>query len=225
MRDVVLFGVGTGGQTVYGYLARDPRYRVVGFTVDEAFLPEERRCLGLPVVPFPAVAQVFPPSDCRMMVAVGFQEMNTVREAICHRARGLGYRLESYVDPRASVFDSVRIGDNCLVLEHTVLQPDVRIGDGTCIGTGVLVAHQTEVGPYCWLAPGCVLGGNSVVGARTFVGIRACIGHNIRMGRENFLGAAAVVTQDTDDGAVFVVPNTPRHRLGSRQFIKRVHFT
>lgn len=224
-RDLVVFGIGKTGQTLHDYLSRDPRYRLLGFTADDAFVPEDGRFQGLPVVPFSKVAQVFPPSACRMLVAVGYHDLNAAREAICDRARAQGYALESYVDPSVTLFDSVRLGDNCIVLEHAVLQPGVGLGDGVCLFPGVVVAHHSQVEGYCWLASGCVVGGNSLVGARTFAGIGACIGHNIRLGRENFLGAAAVVTQNTDDGAVFVVSNTPRHRLTSRQFLKLTHFS
>jgi sugar O-acyltransferase (sialic acid O-acetyltransferase NeuD family) len=225
IRDVVLFGIGEIGYTLHGYLSRDPRYRLLGFTADDAFVPGDGRFLGLPVVPFSGLARVFPPSGCRLLVAVGYHDLNAAREAICDRARAQGYALESYVDPSTTIFDSVCLGDNCIVLDHVVLQPGVRLGDGACLFPGVVVAHHSQVEPYCWLASGCVVGGNSVVGARTFAGIGACIGHNIRLGRENFLGASAVVTKSTEDGAVFVVANTPRHRLNSRQFIKLTNFS
>lgn len=224
MIDLVLFGIGVCGQALSVYLTRTPRYRLLGFTVDEAFLPEDGRCLGLPVVPLGDVTRVFPPETCRMLVAMGYQDMNAARQAVCDRVRAMGDALASYVDPSATVFPSVVIGDNSIVLDHSGLQPGVRIGDGVCIAPGVQVGHHSQVASYYWLAPGCLVGGGSLIGERSFVGLGARIGHNVRLGRENFLGAAAVVTRSSDDGAVFVVPDTPRHRLTSRRFVKLARF-
>jgi sugar O-acyltransferase (sialic acid O-acetyltransferase NeuD family) len=222
-RELVLFGTGKIGQVLHAYLARDSRFRLAGFTVQDEYLSGDSY-LGLPACPFSKVREVFPPERFGMLVAMGYHDLNSRRADICGQAKALGYQLESYVDPDATVFDSVQVGENCIVLDKAIIQPYACIGDGTCVFSGAVVAHHTRVGAYCWITSGSVLGGNSAVGDFTFIGLGAVIGHNISVGRRNFLGAGALVTRSTQDNEVYVTQATPKYRLTSEQFQRFTQF-
>jgi hypothetical protein len=50
--------------------------------------------------------------------------------------------------------------------------------------------------------------------------VNAAIGHGISIGARTIVGAGAILTHDTDDDGVYVVPDTERLRLDSRRFSK-----
>ena len=46
------------------------------------------------------------------------------------------------------------------------------------------------------------------------------LGDNITVGKNNFIGAGAVVTKNTENDAVYIIPNTPKYILESHQFVR-----
>lgn len=66
--------------------------------------------------------------------------------------------------------------------------------------------------------------GNSAIGNNCFLGINSTIGHNVSVGNNSFLGTNAIVTKNTVDDSVYIVPDTPKYRLNTSQFMKLFKF-
>ena len=132
---LVIVGASAIAEVAYEYFSHDSGYRVVAFAVEEAFLDRDE-IFGLPVVPFEQVAERYDPGAHSMFVAIGYGQMNRVREDFVGRARHLGYPLASYVSSEAFVWPNVEIGEHCFLLEHIVVQPFVTIGDNVTLWSG-----------------------------------------------------------------------------------------
>src|SRR5262249_11738718 len=100
MTGIVIFGAGKIADVVYSSFSDSPDLSIAGFTCDQAYI-HDTRCHGLPLVPFDEVQTFFPPSDFAMFVAIGYQNLNAVRAERCAEAQAKGYRLISWVSPRA----------------------------------------------------------------------------------------------------------------------------
>lgn len=223
--DVVLFGTSKIAQVVYAYIRddKDCGLRVAGFCVDAAYYADDE-LFGLPVVRFEDAPKMFAPDRVKMLVAIGYHGMNSVRAEKCAAAEAYGYELVSYVHSRADVSSTARMGRNCIVLDNVSVEPFSEIGDNVCLYCNATIAHHAKVGDNCWITSGTVVGGNSTIGNNCFLGINSTIGHNIVVGAENFIGAGAVVTRCTGDKEVYIVPDTPKHRLSTDQFMKLFKF-
>src|SRR3954447_13071961 len=103
MSDLVVFGTGEIAELAEFYFATDTDHRVVAFTVDGAYLREER-FLGRPVVPFEKLAESYPPAGVIFFAAVSYAKLNALRAEKVLAARKLGYGLASYLSSRATVF-------------------------------------------------------------------------------------------------------------------------
>ncbi len=74
MAKIVIFGAGDIARLMHFYLTRDSRHEVVAFTVDEAFRQGES-FLRLPLIAFEEVARVYPPTKCKMFVALSYAKI------------------------------------------------------------------------------------------------------------------------------------------------------
>ncbi|GHV57584.1 hypothetical protein FACS189460_4390 [Deltaproteobacteria bacterium] len=223
--DLLLFGTGKIARMIYSYITDDPAadYRVAGFCLDAAYWrPGE--LFGLPVVKFEEAPALFPPDNNKILVAIGYQRMNSLRAEKCLAARASGYELASFIHSGADVSSRAKIGPNCVVLDNVSVEPFAELGENVFLHCQVTIAHNAKVAANTWVASGTVIGGNSRVGPNCFLGINVTIGHNLTVGAENFIGAGAVLTRCTDDQAVHIVPDTPKHRLKTDQFLKLVKF-
>jgi sugar O-acyltransferase (sialic acid O-acetyltransferase NeuD family) len=219
MSKVVIFGAGKIADEAYFYLSNDSPHEVVAFTVDAEHRHETEK-LGLPVVAFENILEIYPPSNFKMFVAVGYQDLNKFRAQKYAAAKLKGYELISYISSRASNFGNVELGDNCFVLEFASIQPCASIGNNVFIWSGNHIGHHARIGDHCYIAGNAVISGNTVVEPYCFVGVTATIGHELTIGAESFIGAGALITKNAVTKSVYISPDTQKFRLDSSAFLR-----
>ena len=200
---VVLFGNAAVAATCYTRLTYDSSYEVVGFTVDRDYMQEEEYC-GLPMVPFEEVSAVFPPEHYRMMVCVGYVQVNQIRTDRCREAKSMGYQLINYVSSQATIWPGQVLGQNCRIGSNTVLQPYAKIANNVFIGDGVVIGHHTIIEDNCFIASGVMIAGGVTVGEFSFLGTGAVIRNRITIGKKNIIGAGAVILENTRERGVYL---------------------
>ena len=97
MSKIIIFGTGPFAEIVYFYLTHDSPHDVIGFTVNESFI-KENKFFGLPVIPFENIEKKYSPNEVSMFVSVGYKNMNKDRAKICDQVKQKGYELISYVN-------------------------------------------------------------------------------------------------------------------------------
>lgn len=218
MAKIVIFGAGKIADEAYFYLTNDSSHEVVAFTTDGEYLTDTQK-LGLPVVPFEEIQNLYPPDTFQMFVAVGYQDLNRFRERKYHEARAKGYQLISYVSSRASNFGNVEVGDNCFILEFAVVQPEAKIGNNVFIWSSNHIGHHASVSDHCYIAGNVVISGSTKIEPYCFIGVSAVLGHEITVGAESFIGAGALITKNVQPRSVYITADTPKYRLDSATFL------
>lgn len=206
-KQAIVFGTGSFAQVVRFLLERDSEYTVVAYTVSETAVTSETLD-DLPVVPFEDVETRLSPDNHDMFIAIGYAQMNKVRERFCGEAKAKGYRLLTYLSSKASHWGDTVIGENVFIFEDNTIQPFVTIGDGTVLWSGNHIGHHSTIGPYCFITSHVVVSGHVDVGGHSFIGVNATIRDDIAVGNSNLIGAGAVILKTTQDGEVYATPRT-----------------
>jgi sugar O-acyltransferase (sialic acid O-acetyltransferase NeuD family) len=223
-KDIVIFGVGKIAEVIHYYAVNECGYNVAAFTVDAQYITADT-FLGVPVVDFASVKEKYAPENYGMFVAVGYHDLNRLRETKCKEAEEMGYKLVSVISPAANVPSNVKIGKNCFIMSPAVIHPCVEIGNDVFIWSGSVVGHHSNIKDHCWLTSGCNISGNVTMGENTFVAINATLGHSVTIGKENFIGSNALVIKNTEDGQVLIAESTKPIKLNSRQFLRMSSFS
>jgi sugar O-acyltransferase (sialic acid O-acetyltransferase NeuD family) len=200
---IVLFGTGQVAELAHFYLSHDSPHDVVGFTVDEAHL-DASSMMGLPVVPFENLEHRFPPDEHSMLVSIGRARMNLLRQSRYRAAKDRGYRCISYVSSQATISPDVRVGENSLILENTVVQPFATLGDDVVIWSGCHVGHHSAVGDHCFLSPHVTVSSEVRIGNRCFLGAGATISDGVSIAEECSIGAGSLIMRATHAREVYV---------------------
>ena len=202
MSRVVIFGTGDFAEVVYASFSHDGRYEVCGFTVHEQYRVKTT-FLGLDVVPFERIEEVFPPDRFDMFVAVGYRRINQLRAEIYALCKQKNYSLITYISPRASLLGNVALGENCFVGENTVIRTFSRIGNDVIIGACCYIGQKTQIGDHCFISQSASLAGNLIMDQYTFVGPNATIRDRIHIRSHCVIGAGAVILGDTVPNGVY----------------------
>lgn len=222
-KPLVIFGCGKIAEVVLYYFQNHSDREVVACCVDRAYLPGEQ-WQGLPTVAFDDISARCPRETHELFVALGYQDMNDLREAKCREARELGYTLASYLPPDGGLpLDCVH-GDNCFFMPGSLVHPRVCFGDNVFVWSGAMIGHHSQIGDNCWITSCANIAGGVTVGNNCFFAVGSTVCNNLNIAQRCFIGANALVSKSTQDSEVLAAESTKPMRLNSQQFLRMSRF-
>ena len=216
---LVIFGTSDIAQLAHYYFSTDSDYEVLAFTVDASYLSVSEFC-GLPVVPFEAVSRIFPPSKHAMFIALSYSKLNQIRKEKYLAAKGMGYRLASFISPHATILNNGRIGENCFIFEDNTIQPFASIGNNVTLWSGNHIGHHSIVHDHCFIASQVVISGGVEIGESCFIGVNATLRDHIKIGEKCVIGAGALLLSDAEPEGVYIGQATERSKVPSTRLKK-----
>lgn len=204
-KKIIIFGNGVFAEHIWFLLKHDSPFEVVAFTVDHKYIME-KHLFGLPVVPFETVESVFPPSEYGMTVAISFQKVNRLREEKYIQAKAKGYELINYISSRASSFEGLATGDNCIILENSIIGPFVEIGNDVIVASGAIIGHHAVLKDHSFISPGAIILGGAIVEEYCLIGANATVKEEVKVARECLIGSGVSITKNTQERGVYFNP-------------------
>ena len=223
-KNLIIFGNGKIADVVYYYAKNECNYNVVAFTTDREYI-KEGSFNGLPVVSFDELEGLYKPEDYDMFVAIGYQDLNRLRERKYNEAKSKGYKLVNIISPNANLPENVKIGDNCFIMPPSLIHPNVEIGNNTFVWSGAMIGHHSVIGNHCWFTSSCNISGVVKTGSNCFFAVNATVGHAVVIGNDCFIGANALITKSIGDKKVVIEESTKEFRLNSDQFLRFSNFS
>lgn len=217
MANVIIFGAGGIARILYSFLKK--QHNVVAFTADRNTMSDVT-LFDIPVIPFDEIQHHFPPEDHHMLIALGYQKMNKLREEKYEEAKIKGYKFINYIHPSVEWHDTNEIGENNIVLDHVSIQPFVKIGNNNFIWSSAVIAHDCTIEDNCWITSGVTIAGSTVIKSYVFLGVNATIGHRVTIERENFIGAHTLISKNTKEKEVYVSRDGEKFKLDSERFLQ-----
>ena len=214
--NVIIYGNGRIARVLFKFVKHE--LNVACFTVDDCFITD-KTLLDLPVYPFDKIDKLYSPADFKILLAVGYHEMNRLRRSLFSQIKSRGYTIGSYIHPSVVLHDDVRIGEGNLILDNVSIQPEVKIGNNNFIWSNSVIAHGVNISDHCWIASGSVIAGDSKINSGCFLGINSTISHNVIIGKETFIGGSSLINRDTPSNSVHISRPAEKHRLDSLSFL------
>ena len=217
MKKLVIFGQGLYAEIVHQYFTDDSDYEVVAFTLDDDFITEDTY-LGLPLVPFSQVQNLYPPTEYDMHVGLSYTNLNHLRKERYSQAKEKGYILPTYISSKATVLTKYPIGDNCFIFENNTIQPFVKICNNVILWSGNHVGHHGEIQDHNFFSSHVVISGQCLIKSNCFIGVNSTIAHGVTIETENLIGAGSYIAKNTEPKSVYVPPRSVKLDKTSDQF-------
>lgn len=113
-------------------------------------------------------------------------------------------RYATVVHPSVDVPAGCTVGAGSILLAHTALTADVRIGRHVVVMPNATLTHDDVLEDFVTIAAGVSLGGNVTVGARAYLGMSSSVRERLRVGPDATIGMGAVVLRDVPAGQTWV---------------------
>ena len=219
MQKIIIVGNSIAADIDYGFLEQDKRYEVVCFAVDKKYIDGKSK-FGLDELDINLLKSRYNCEEHKVVLGVGYNNLNQNREVIYNRIKNLGYEIETYIHPSAVVHENVSIGEGSMVLSNSVVEPFAKIGVNSFIWSYCTIAHHSEVQSHCWIASNTVLSGEATIKGFSFVGVNCTIVNKVTVESLNIIGAGSLITKNTKPKEVFLTRNAEKHRFDSINYAK-----
>lgn len=127
---------------------------------------------------------------------------------------GSGTRIWQY----SVIFEDAKIGKDCNICAHTLIENDVVVGDNVTVKSGVYIWDGARIGDDVFIGPNATFTNDMMPRSKVYpesfsgvvvmdgasIGANATILPGITIGRRAMVGAGAVVTKDVPECAVVV---------------------
>ena len=218
-KKLIIIGSGETGLIAYEYFQFDSEYEVVAFSVNEAYI-QENKINNLPVVPFETLENTHSPEDYQVYVAISSGKLNRNRTKAYNNVKSKGYQCATYISSKAFVWRNVEIGENCFIFEDNTLQPFVKLEDNITLWSGNHIGHNTLIKSNCFISSHCVVSGFCEIGENSFLGVNCTIEDNTKIAKDNFIGAGALIQKSTNEKEFFQVKQTELSRVNTHRLFK-----
>lgn len=204
-KKLIIIGNASNARLAHYFFTKDSDYEVVAFSVDKQYIEKEEFC-GLPVVDFGELENIYSPNEYDAFVAIGYSQMNKVRETLYTKTKEKGYFLPNYISSKCSFLTEEKIGDNNLILEDNTIQPFVKIGNNNVFWSGNHIGHDAVIKDNVFISSHVVISGFTVVENNCFLGVNSTFRDAIVIGEYSLIGAGATIMKSTEPESVYLAP-------------------
>ena len=206
-KKLVIVGTGPQAQIARDYFKELSSYDVLGFACHNQF-KESDEIYGMPLIAIEDFTENYSPEDTEAFVAIGYKNMNKMRQSVYEEIKSLGFDLASFIHPRATISATAEFGDNVFVFEENTIQSYVKIGNNTVLWSGNHIGHHSVIGNHCFISSHVVVSGSCKVGNNVFIGVNATFHDSLEISDECLIGAGALITKSTKRKEVFLASRT-----------------
>tara|TARA_Y100000588_G_C14195902_1_gene900179 strand:+ start:742 stop:1413 length:672 start_codon:yes stop_codon:yes gene_type:complete len=206
-KKLIIIGTGPQAQIARDYFADYSSYEIIGFACHSDF-KESDSIYGLPLMVIEELLDNCSPDKTEAFVAIGYKNMNKIRQAVYEEIQNLGFSLASFIHPRATISDTAEFGDNVFVFEENTIQSYVKIGSNTVLWSGNHIGHHSVIGNHCFISSHVVVSGSCKIGNNVFVGVNATFHDSLSIADECLVGAGTLITKNTKPKEVFLASRT-----------------
>jgi len=218
-KNLIIVGDSAFAQIAYEYFEADTEYKVVCFSVEKNFI-KNSTSNGLQIIPFEDIQDTFDPANHEVYVATTYTELNRLRTRLSNEAKLKGYKLASYISPKAFVWANAKLGEHCFIFEDNTIQPFVEIGNNVVLWSGNHIGHHSTIEDNCFIASHVVISGFCNIGENSFLGVNSTLANNVSLGKDNWICPNVVIMQDTNAGCIYKSPQPELGKISSLRFFK-----
>ena len=159
--------------------------------------------MGLPVTSSDDMETKYPPEKYEVFVAVAGGKLNYDRRKVFEFVKEKKYTLASCISPKAIIGSDVTIGENCFIMENSVIQSGAILSDDIIIWPNCYISHLSKIANHCHFAAGVTIGGNTTIGQNSYLGLGCIIADDIVIADNNFITMGSVVRKSTRENKIY----------------------
>lgn len=187
--EILLVGGGGHCRSVIDVIEVENRFTIAGIIDKKEFLGQ--KVLGYSVIGCDDDLSELFKKYTFALVTVGQIRSNTLRVKLFNTLKNIGYTLPRVISPLAYVSKHAVIDEGSVVMHHSLINANAKVGKNCIINTKALIEHDAVIKEHCHISTCSVINGGVVVQENSFVGSNATTKESIQV--QGFIKAGSVV--------------------------------
>lgn len=189
-RPVLILGTYAFAEEVDDLISEIPEWRTAGFIENL----DRSRCgsnlHGKPIYWVDELAKMG--RDHHLVCAIGTPKRRQYVEQVAR----FGLPFATIVHPSARISSTSRIGDGSIVSVGVIVAAHTDIGSHVIINRGTMIGHHTRIGNCVTISPGANIAGKCVIGDGCYLAMGSIVLDQREVGEGSVVAAASLVTRD-----------------------------
>lgn len=166
---ILLIGAGGHCKSCIDVIEQEGRFQIAGI-VDRPGANSPAEVLGYPVIGTDDDLEQLRSRFEFALSTVGHLKGPDVRIRLYKRFIAIGYRLPTVVSPKAYVSRHACVGSGTIIMHGVTVNAAARVGVNCILNSHCLIEHDAVVEDHCHVSTGAIVNGQAVVGSGSFVG-------------------------------------------------------
>lgn len=202
MENIVIYGETEFAERIFSYIKFENVAKVLAFTNAKDF--KEKDCIqGIPLIAFEDLNKEFAGIEFKILIAIGYAQMNNIRKKIYTECKESGYGIATYISKTAILY-SQNIEEGCIIMPNVYVGPNSIIGKCNIIASSCCLSHDNKLGAFNFVSSSVVFGGYSKVKSNCFIGLNSTIRDGITIEEYSLIGSASNLLKSTEKYGVYV---------------------
>ena len=137
--------------------------------------------------------------ECLLVNGLGPNAKSSLNRDLFRLYTKLGYKFPKLISKKASLGDSITLGEGVQVLSGTIINSYSSLSNNVLINTGALIEHDCQIGDNAHVGPGAILCGGVLVGDNAVIGPGSIVTKNISIGKNVIVGAGSLIMRNLQD--------------------------
>ena len=203
MKNLIIIGIGANSRLAYSFVQSHRLFNVIGFAVNEEYMPKDNTFLGLPIYSLEHIFDEVGHRDFVCFISLLWNHLNRDRKNIYDYCKKNEIPLTNLISPYSIVRSDLK-GDNIWIHDHVVIQNDCVLGSNIAIMQGSLIGADCQIGSHCFFGAHSLFGGGSTLGEQSFVGLHATVFDDTHIGNKCIIGACTAVKRNMPDFSKYI---------------------
>ena len=186
---IVLIGGGGHCHSVIDVIEEENKYEIIGIVDKKELIG--KKILGYEIIACDDDLETIFLSCKNAVITVGQIESNTIRVRIYNKLKQISFNLPVIISPLAYVSKHSVIDEGTVVMHHSLINANVKIGKNCIINTKALIEHDCIVEDNCHISTASVINGGVIVKENSFFGSNATSKQSIEI--DGFIKAGSLV--------------------------------
>lgn len=136
-----------------------------------------------------------------VVIAVGEPALRAV---MAEKVLSSGIELATLIHPDVALSEGTRIGAGCVLCHNTCITSDVVLGSNVFMQPNSSVGHDCYIGHHSVISTFVNIGGNCLIGDHVFIGLSAVVKQKVTIGNNAIISMSAAVFNDIQDYSIAV---------------------
>ena len=199
---IILIGGGGHCISAIDVIVQTNQYEILGI-ID---LPQnvDKKILHYPIIGTDDQIKDFSKKCPNFLITVGQIKSSGTRERLFHEVKNAKGNLPVIISPMAYVSKYATIEEGSIIMHHSLVNANARIGKCCIINSKALIEHEAIVGEFCHISTGSIINGQVQVGDHCFIGSNTIVSNNININKDSIIAAGSQVLKTIENSGTYI---------------------